>query len=116
MLRQSKTYISTNLCRNFTTNRKNKEKIEGYIELKAEDGTQKKKKDTQIVLSSSQLPIGATKKTTKVKLDMFEYYRTQRYFTAKVDGYIRKNVEQTLSPTSENRCENVVVDYKGLYL
>ncbi|MBQ8887754.1 MAG: hypothetical protein IJY61_08650 [Candidatus Gastranaerophilales bacterium] len=95
---------------------KNKEKVEGYIEFKAENGKQKKKKDAQIVLSSSQLQIGTTKIPTKVKLDMFEYYKTQRYFTAKVDGFIRKDVEQTLSPTCENRCENVVVDYKGLYL
>ena len=95
---------------------KNKEKVEGYIELKAENGKQKKKKEAQIVLASSQLPIGVTKNQTKVKIDMFEYYRTQRYFTAKLDGYIRKDVEQTYSPTCENRCENVLVDYKGLYL
>lgn len=97
---------------------KGKEKVEGYIELKAEDGKQKKKKDSQVVLSSSKLP--STKQTSKrpikAKLDQFEYYNTQRYFTAKVDGYIRKDVETTSSPTCENRCENVVVDYIGLYL
>lgn len=97
---------------------KGKEKVEGYIELKAEDGKQKKKKDSQIILSSSKLSENkqSSRRPNKAKLDQFEYYNTQRYFTAKVDGYIRKEVESTMSPTCENRCENVVVDYKGLYL
>lgn len=97
---------------------KGKEKVDGYIELKAEDGKQKKKKDSQIVLSSSQLPNTQqpSKKPIKAKIDQFEYYNTQRYFTAKVDGYIRKEIESTSSPTCENRCENIVVDYKSLYL
>ena len=56
------------------------------------------------------------KRPIKAKLDQFEYYNTQRYFTAKVDGFIRKEVEPTSSPTCENRCENIVVDYKSLYL
>lgn len=97
----------------------NKEKIEGYIDLVAEDGKRKNKKDSQVVLSSSQI-VGKSDKSvqqrTKIKLDGFEYYRTQRYFTAKVDGYIRTDVQQTESPTMKNRCENIFVDYKGLYL
>ena len=96
----------------------NKEKVEGYIELKAEDGKQKKKKDSQILLSSSQLENGEkpSKKSTKIKLDCIEYYNTQRYFTAQVDGYIREEIPPTISPTCENKCENIIVDYKGLYL
>ena len=97
---------------------KGKEKVDGYIELKAENGKQTKKKNSQIILSSSQLPEKKqpSKKPINAKINQFEYYNTQRYFTAKVDGYIRKEVEPTSSPTCENRCENIVVDYKSLYL
>lgn len=96
----------------------NKEKIEGYIEYKAEDGKQRKKKDAQIVLSSSQIPENnhPNKKPINAKLDIFEYFSTQRYFSAKVDGFIRKDIEQTQSPTRENRCENLIVDYSSLIL
>ena len=95
-----------------------KEKVDGYVELKAEDGKQKKKKDSQIVLSSSILSVNQqqSKKHLNAKLDQFEYYNTQRYFTAKVDGYIRKEVEPTSNPTCENKCENIIVNYNGLYL
>ena len=97
---------------------KNKEKIEGYVGLKAEDGRKTSKKDSQIVLSSSLLPLDyqPSRNPIKAKLDHFEYYNTQRYFTAKLDGYIRNDVEQTSAPTSKNRCENIVVEYNGLYL
>ena len=96
-----------------------KEKIEGYIDLMEEDGQRKKRREAQIVLSSSQIVEdgdNSIKPVKKIKIDGFEYYKTQRYFTAKVDGFIRNDVEKTLSPTRENRCENVVVEYNGLYL
>ena len=97
----------------------NKEKIDAYIDIKSEDGKRKKRKEAQIVLSSSQIVEdggNSTNPVKKTKIDGFEYYKTQRYFTAKVDGFIRTDIVQTSSPTCENRCENVVVDYKGLYL
>ena len=95
-----------------------KEKIEGFIDLKAEDGKQRRKKDTEIVLSSSKLPVEeqASKKPIKAKLDEFRYFKAERFFTAKVDGFIRSDVEQTSSPTIENRCENITVEYQELYL
>lgn len=96
-----------------------REKIKGYVEFKAENGKQKKKKDTEIIFSSSQiLPEEQipTKKPIKAKIDRFQYLNTKRYFTAQADGFIRKDIEQTSSPTYENRCENIIVDYKELCL
>ena len=95
-----------------------KEKIEGFIDLKAEDGKQRRKKDTEIILSSSAFPLEqqADKKPIKAKLDEFRYFKAERFFTAKVDGFIRSDVEQTSSPTIENRCENITVEYQELYL
>ena len=95
-----------------------KEKIDGYVELKAENGTQRKKKDTEIILTSSEFPVEqqANKTPLKAKLDEFRYFNAQRFFTAQVDGFIRNDVEQTLRPTCENRCENIAVEYRELYL
>lgn len=95
-----------------------REKIDGYVELKAENGNQRKKKDAEIILSSSKLPFEqqTTRTPIKAKLDEFRYFNAQRFFTAQVDGFIRNDVEQTLSPTYENRCENIAVEYQELYL
>ena len=95
-----------------------KERVDGYIELKAEDGKQRRKKDSEIILSSSQLDedTQAGKQPIKAKLDEFRYFNAQRFFTAKVDGYIRNDVKQTPSPTCENRCENIFIEYQELYL
>lgn len=95
-----------------------KEKIDGYIELKAENGAQRKKKDAEITLSSSRVSTEqqANKNLIKAKLDEFRYFNVQRFFTAQVDGFIRNDVEQTLSPTYENKCENIAVEYQELYL
>ena len=102
---------------------KGKEKIDGYVDLKIENGQNKKKKDSEIILSSSKLEFDDLTPAQKyggapikVKLDQFQYFNTQRYFTAKVDGFIREDVKHTQSPTSENRCENIVVNYQELYL
>ena len=95
-----------------------KEKIEGYIELKAENGKKQRRKDTEIILSSSELSdnLKAEKTPIRARIDEFRYFNARRFFTAKIDGFIRNDVEQTSSPTCENRCENIFVEYQELYL
>lgn len=101
---------------------KNKTDINKLIESKIEDG-KKQKPDTQIVLSSSKLTEdGLTEKQKtgkepiKTKLNQFQYLNTARYFTAKVDGFIRKDILPTHSATKETRCENIFVNYNELCL
>lgn len=100
-----------------------KEIVDGYINTKIENGHTKKKKDSEIILSSSKLSyedLTPAQKYNgapiKVKLDRIQYFNTQAYYTAHVDGYIKSDVAPTNSPTCVTKCENIVVNYKELFL
>lgn len=101
---------------------KNKTDISAKIEEKLENG-KKQKPDTEIVLSSSKLTEDMLteeqktgQKPIKTRIDQFEYLNTARYFTARVDGYVRKDVLPTHNATKETRCENIFVDFNSLNL
>lgn len=101
---------------------KTQTKIEELIYAKLENG-HGKKKETAITLASSKVPresltisqiCGET--PIKAKLDQFAYMNIQTYYTAQLDGYIRKDVEPTDKKTCENTCKNIIAEYQELKL
>lgn len=97
-------------------------KIEEFIYAKLENG-HGKKKESMILLGSSKLSrdsltvaqrCGET--PIKAKLNQFAYLNTQSYYTAQLDGFMRKDVKQTDKETCENKCENIIAEYKELNL
>ncbi len=101
---------------------KTREKIEKLIYTKLENG-HGKKKETLITLTSSKVSreslsveqiFGET--PIKAKLDQFSYINTQSYYTSKLDGYIRKDVKPTDKETCENKCANIIAEYRELKL
>lgn len=97
-------------------------KIEEFIYAKLENG-HGKKKESMILLGSSKLSrdsltvaqrCGET--PIKAKLNQFAYLNTQSYYTAQLDGFMRKDVNPTDKETCENRCANIIAEYKELNL
>ena len=101
---------------------KTQAKIEELIYAKLENG-HGKKKETAITLASSKAPresltisqiCGET--PIKAKLDQFAYMNIQSYYTAQLDGYIRKDIKPTDKETCENQCVNIIAEYQELKL
>lgn len=97
-------------------------KIEELIYAKLENGNGKKQ-DSTVILSSSKLSrdnltlsqiCGET--PIKAKLDQFSYTNIQSYYTAQLDGFIRKDVKPADKETCENQCANVIAEYQELNL
>lgn len=101
---------------------KSQAKIEELIYAKLENGNGKKK-DSVIILGSSTLSRNdltfaqiAGESQIKTKLDQFGYMNVQHYYTAELDGFIRKDIEPTDKETCENQCANVIAEYQELKL
>lgn len=101
---------------------KTQAKIEEFIYARLENG-QRKKQDSTVILSSSKLSrdnltfsqiYGET--PIKAKLDQFAYMNVQSYYTAQLDGFIRKDVKPTDNETFENQCANITAEYQELKL
>ena len=96
--------------------------IETLIYTKLENGIGKKP-ESQIILGSSQL---STKDLTtaqltgkspiKAKINKFKYSCYQTFYTAKIDGAIRKDILPTDKETCQTKCANAVAEYKELNL
>ena len=101
---------------------KTQAKIEELIYTKLENG-HGKKKETIITLGSSKISrdsltysqiCGET--PIKAKLDQFAYMNVQSYYTAQLDGYIRKDIKPTDKETCENTYQNIIAEYQELNL
>ena len=101
---------------------KAQEKINELIYAKLENG-HGKKKESLIILDSSKLSRDSLNMAQiygdapiKAKLDKIAYLNLQSYYTAQLDGFMRKDVEPTDKETCENQCENIIAEYQELKL
>ena len=107
-------------------NKKNPEKaqakIEEFIYAKLENG-HGKKEESLIILNSSKISRNSLNMAQiygeapiKAKLDKISYMNIQSYYTAQLDGFMRKDVKPTDKETCENQCENITAEYQELKL
>lgn len=101
---------------------KAQEKINELIYAKLENG-HGKKKESLIILDSSKLSRDSLNMAQiygdapiKAKLDKIAYLNLQSYYTAQLDGFMRKDIEPTDKETCENQCENIIAEYQELKL
>lgn len=101
---------------------KTQAKIEELIYAKLENGNGENQDSTVILRSSKvsrdDLTLSQICGNTpiKAKLDQFAYTNIQSYYTAQLDGYIRKDIEPTDKETCENQCANIIAEYQELKL
>ena len=99
---------------------KTQAKVEELIYAKLENGNGKKQ-DSTIILRSSKLSRNdlsiaqiCGEIPIKTKLNQFAYMNIQSYYTAQLDGAIRKDINPTDKETCENQCANIIAEYQEL--